>query len=168
MIIKAYRDYLLDIFGNIVFSRGWRISREELKAELQLPIENFAVSYMAGIIRERQSLAAQRLIAYQGKKAAYLKEKRERLKVLKYLRAVKKNNYVPYEKRRECFDRKVVAEMKYTNGLRYKNAMEKGERTKFVRRRKMDKIKGYYRGTSTPSTKELEKQVLEATFDSDL
>lgn len=76
MIIKAYRDYLLEIFGNIVFSRGWRIGRGELKAELQLPIENFAISYMAGIIRERQSLAAQRLIAKQCKKAAYLKEKR--------------------------------------------------------------------------------------------
>lgn len=75
MIIKAYRDYLLDIFGNIVFSKGWRISREELKAELQLPIEKFAISYMIGIIRERQSLAAQRQIAYHGKKAAYMKEK---------------------------------------------------------------------------------------------
>lgn len=88
--------------------------------------------------------------------------------MLKYLRAVKKNNYVPYEKRRECFDRKVVAEMKYTNGLKYRAAREKGERTKLMRRRKMDKIKSCYRGTSTPSTKELEKQVLEATFDSDL
>ena len=51
LIIKTYRDYLLDIFGNIVFSRGWRISREELKTELQFPIEHFAISYMAGIIR---------------------------------------------------------------------------------------------------------------------
>lgn len=123
---------------------------------------------MAGIIRERQSLAAQRVIAYQGKRAAFLKEKRERLKVLKYLRAVKKNNYVPYEKRRECFDKKVVAEMKYANGLKYKAAVEKGERTKLVRRRKMDKIKSCYRATGGPSGKDLEKQVLEATFDSDL
>lgn len=168
MIIKAYRDYLLDIFGNIVFSKGWRISREELKAELQLPIEKFAISYMIGIIRERQSLAAQRQIAYHGKKAAYMKEKWERLKVLKYLRAIKKNNYVPYEKRRECFDRKAVAEMKYANGLKYKSAKEKGERTKFVRRRKMDKVKSYYRGPQNPSSKELERHVLEAFFDSDL
>lgn len=168
MIIKAYRDYLLDIFGNIVFSRGWRISREELKAELQLPIEKFAICYMMSILRERQSLAAQRLIAYHAKKAAYLKEKRERLKMLKYLRAIKKNNYVPYEKRRECFDKKVVAEMKYDNGLKYKAAKEKGERAKLVRRRKMDKIKNYYRGPQNPSSKELEKQALEATFDSDL
>lgn len=159
---------MLDIFGSIVFSRGWRISREELKAELQLPIEKFAISYMMSILRERQSLAAQRLIAYQAKKAAYLKEKRERLKVLKYLRAIKKNNYVPYEKRRECFDKKVVAEMKYDNDLKYKAAKEKGERTKLVRRRKMDKIKNYYRGSQNPSSKELERHVLEASLDSDL
>ena len=58
--------------------------------------------------------------------------------------------------------------MKYANGLKYKSAKEKGERTKFVRRRKMDKVKSYYRGPQNPSSKELERHVLEAFFDSDL
>lgn len=54
-MIKAFKWQLLEIFGNIVFTRRWQISREELLNALDLVPSQINYPYLVDFIRERRN-----------------------------------------------------------------------------------------------------------------